>query len=426
MEKKLTLQDISERLALRENTSKKDAEAFSRAFFEVIEQGLTEDKFVKIKGFGTFKLVAVGERESIDVNTGERIQINGHSKVSFTPDTMLKDLVNRPFSHFQTVILNDETDLEEMERIDQAEKDTDIPVTYEEEPVPATEEDETKEGDTDNECNEDTKYEETDTPLEAESIPQSIKEETPLPVNTEECPEILSEETKKEIGQSGQTSESELQEQERHSEPSEGTIPPASPTLVPAEDKRRTPNWWKIAALTLLTLILMCLSYFVGYFRILCPCELMPDMFKETALQPSPARPQIKVSQNKTILSHNDSTKNSTADTLAAKQATQNTTATAETNTGKTTINTDKAITSPQKKPKREATVQTYKGKYRIVGTRQSYTISRGETIRTIAEYVYGSKGYAPYIIQYNHLKNPDNVAAGTVILLPELERNTP
>ena len=121
MEKKLTLQDISERLALRENTSKKDAEAFSRAFFEVIEQGLTEDKFVKIKGFGTFKLVAVGERESIDVNTGERIQINGHSKVSFTPDTMLKDLVNRPFSHFQTVILNDETDLVEMERIDQSE-----------------------------------------------------------------------------------------------------------------------------------------------------------------------------------------------------------------------------------------------------------------------------------------------------------------
>ena len=426
MEKKLTLQDISERLALRENTSKKDAEAFSRAFFEVIEQGLTEDKFVKIKGFGTFKLVAVGERESIDVNTGERIQINGHSKVSFTPDTMLKDLVNRPFSHFQTVILNDETDLVEMERIDQSEKDADIPVTYEEEPVPATEEDDTEKADTGNRCNEDTKDEETDTPLESESMPQPVKEETPPLANAEECSEILSEETEKKIAQSEQASETKLQEQGGHPEPSEETASPASSTLVPAEEKKRTPNWWKIAALTLLTLILMCLSYFAGYFRILCPCELMPDMFKETALQPSPARPQIKVPQNKTILSHSDSTKNSTADTLATKQATQSATATAETNTGKTAENTDKTIASPQKKPKREAKNQNYKGKYRIVGTRQSYTISRGETIRTIAEYVYGSKGYAPYIIQYNHLKDPDNVAAGTVILLPELERNTP
>ena len=115
MDNKILLQDIADFLCYRSGITKREAEQFVRAFFEVIEQGLERDQYVKIKGFGTFKLVEVGQRESVNINTGERFQINGHTKVSFTPDTSLKDLVNRPFSHFQTVILNDETVIEELD-----------------------------------------------------------------------------------------------------------------------------------------------------------------------------------------------------------------------------------------------------------------------------------------------------------------------
>ncbi|MGM9688748.1 MAG: HU family DNA-binding protein [Alloprevotella sp.] len=118
MKKKLLLQDFADLLAQNGHASKKEAESFVRAFFDVIEQGLTEDKFVKIKGLGTFKLVAVSERESVNINTGERFQISGHTKISFTPDNSMKDLVNRPFAHFEAVDLNEDTDMAELDQVD--------------------------------------------------------------------------------------------------------------------------------------------------------------------------------------------------------------------------------------------------------------------------------------------------------------------
>ncbi len=118
MKKKLLLQDLAAYLATGSGLTKKESEGFARAFFDVIESGLLEDKFVKIKGFGTFKLIVVSERESVNVNTGERFQIGRHSKVSFTPEASLKELVNRPFAHFEAVDLNDETDVAELNSVD--------------------------------------------------------------------------------------------------------------------------------------------------------------------------------------------------------------------------------------------------------------------------------------------------------------------
>ena len=109
MEKKYTLQDLSALLAERESLSPEQAEDFVRTFFELTEEGLLKDSFVKVTGFGTFKLVEVSERESVNINTGERFQISGHNKISFTPDGTLRELVNRPFAHFTTVTLNDKT-----------------------------------------------------------------------------------------------------------------------------------------------------------------------------------------------------------------------------------------------------------------------------------------------------------------------------
>ena len=142
MDNKILLQDIADFLCYRSGITKREAEQFVRAFFEVIQQGLERDQYVKIKGFGTFKLVEVGQRESVNINTGERFQINGHTKVSFTPDTSLKDLVNRPFSHFQTVILNDETAIEELDACTVPEDSEQLneEVSILESQIPATEE----------------------------------------------------------------------------------------------------------------------------------------------------------------------------------------------------------------------------------------------------------------------------------------------
>ena len=104
---KITLINIAEELASRSSLDKATADNFIHAFIETIEKGLYEDNLVKIKGLGTFKLMEVSDRGSIDVNTGERITIKGHTKVSFTPDSAMKEFVNKPFAHFEPTELND-------------------------------------------------------------------------------------------------------------------------------------------------------------------------------------------------------------------------------------------------------------------------------------------------------------------------------
>jgi len=141
MEKKYTLQDLAALLAERESLPLEQAEDFVRSFFELTEEGLLKDSFVKVTGFGTFKLVEVSERESVNINTGERFQISGHNKISFTPDGTLRELVNRPFAHFTTVTLNDKTPeaaLEEAER-PLAEESTESSATSSHTPQPTAE-----------------------------------------------------------------------------------------------------------------------------------------------------------------------------------------------------------------------------------------------------------------------------------------------
>lgn len=114
---KSAIQLITSALAKQHNLSADDAAAFVDAFFDIISSELKNGNQVKIKGLGTFKVQAVKSRESVNVNTGERVLIEGHDKISFTPDTVMKELVNKPFSQFETVVINDGVDTEELERI---------------------------------------------------------------------------------------------------------------------------------------------------------------------------------------------------------------------------------------------------------------------------------------------------------------------
>ena len=112
------IQDLADGLVLRRGLPKKDADVFVRSVFEIIGEYLQTDKIVKVKGLGTFKLVTVDSRESVDVNTGERIVIKEYTKVNFTPDSVLRDAVNKPFAQFETVVLYEGTDIADMERMD--------------------------------------------------------------------------------------------------------------------------------------------------------------------------------------------------------------------------------------------------------------------------------------------------------------------
>lgn len=121
---KISLSDLAQRLAEKLGISLQDAELFIRKMFDVANEGLQSDKLVKMKWLGTFKVMAVKDRESVDVNTGERIIIEGRDKISFTPDNILKEIVNKPFAQFETVVVNDGVDFDEIDRkFENAEED---------------------------------------------------------------------------------------------------------------------------------------------------------------------------------------------------------------------------------------------------------------------------------------------------------------
>ena len=140
MENKIFLTDLAEGLARRKSVSKKDAESFVRMVFDTIQEQLLAGESVKIKGLGTFKVITVGSRESVNVSTGERFTIDSHGKISFTPDKTLSDRVNRPFVDFETVVLNDETKTTDMERIDEPVEDVEEATDVADEPVAVSEE----------------------------------------------------------------------------------------------------------------------------------------------------------------------------------------------------------------------------------------------------------------------------------------------
>lgn len=120
---KLNMQDIVELLVSNNEISNEEADQFVAEFFSLIEEGLSTDELAKIKDFGTFKLTHIQERESIDVNTREKILIPAHRRVSFVPAQVLKNLVNKPFAHFETTPLNEGTFIDGVSQDDLSDKD---------------------------------------------------------------------------------------------------------------------------------------------------------------------------------------------------------------------------------------------------------------------------------------------------------------
>lgn len=118
---KNSLNVLGKKLAEKTGLSQQEAELFIKKMFDVVNEGLQDDKQVKVKWLGTFKVTSVKDRESVDVNTGERIVIDGRDKISFTPDNILKEIVNKPFAQFETVVVNDGVEFDEIDKKFEAE-----------------------------------------------------------------------------------------------------------------------------------------------------------------------------------------------------------------------------------------------------------------------------------------------------------------
>ena len=197
---KSTIQDLAATLIQRRDMGKKEASQFVNEMFFVIQKALDQDKLVKVKGLGTFKIIDVDDRESVDVNTGDRVLIEGHGKITFTPDSLMKELVNKPFSQFETVVLKDGVDFEDAEPKEA--EDTPLP-----EEAPQTESPQTAPPQTESPLAETAptdKAEPVENPSEAplvdfvteeEPAPQPLMEEQPEtePIEEEEQEESLEE-----------------------------------------------------------------------------------------------------------------------------------------------------------------------------------------------------------------------------------------
>ncbi|SBV99656.1 conserved hypothetical protein [uncultured Dysgonomonas sp.] len=136
MNERLSLQDLIDLLAKKQEITKKEAEVFLRELIAVISETIESNESVKIKDFGTFKLVKVNARKSVDVNTGEAIEIAAHYKLSFTPDKLLKEAINRPFAHFESVVLEEGVSFDNIEKdetanIEESDEEDDVSIDEE-------------------------------------------------------------------------------------------------------------------------------------------------------------------------------------------------------------------------------------------------------------------------------------------------------
>lgn len=499
MNNKILLQQLTDALAARAGITKRKADAFVRAFFDVAEEGLTTEAFLKIKGFATFKIITVSERESVNINTGERFQINGHEKISFTPDTAFKELVNRPFSHFTTINLEDDLDLSEWEGMsnfaeeeseraenpsaDAAEIDETTetlteeaaetltngsaePSAVTENPIEIAESSENEEPSTLVEIADSETVSEAGEQSEAAEIAElgsalaeavaaepAIVSEVSHPEEKaddgkEEGKEESVETTEESIGtaeESVGTAEESVETAEESTETAEGSevaeteeepLLQAQGNAVPQHESEEKPaivinntlpeqkhNGWRTACVVIGVLLLMAMSYFVGYYRLLCPCYtdflFTATPSEETA---APARQQTAAETPKA------KAESSTTQTSAPQTTAKDSTTKAENTQQKTETPQPKATdsqTAAQNRRKAElAAAKKYRqtsGPYLITGVVRTHVMAPGDNLYLLAKKEYGNKDMASYIIFHNQLSNPDLIQLGQKIEIPRL-----
>jgi nucleoid DNA-binding protein len=400
MSNKLSIQDLASAYAEKSGTDQKSALAFVKTVFEIVEEFISTDKVVKIKGFGTFKLISVSDRESVNVNTGERIVIAGHTKLSFTPDATLRDAVNRPFADFETTPINENTSIEAMEK---------LPSHNEALPSEEGSEDDAEEQNF--VVEEETVLEEPSSPESPTSYDESV--ETVASAEDERVGEDLQEEAKEE------TIPVETKEEAMPVETKEEVLPvipvhkpnddnpsypmAEEPIADPVPGKAGKSHAWLY---TIITLLLMAVSYVGGHYQILNNISI--DLYTETH---SDAPQEKETSPEET---DNALPSEEMADTL------QNDTSAVD-----STLAPSPAVpAAPQEDPAEIAKYfpQVPGGEYWIVGDAgYVHHMQVGETLYRIARKELGDQNLVRYLIVFNKFEDPNIIHTGDPIRIPKL-----
>ena len=388
---RISIQELAAVLVTKSGLKKKEAERFATVMFDVVKEGLSADRQVKIKGLGTFKVIDIDSRESVDVNTGERMVIEGHDKITFTPDATMKELVNKPFSQFETVVLADGVDFTGDED-EELEVDIENDMEPEPEPVGAPvliEEPEPVE-------------EPAEEPA-PEPEPEAIEAPEPEPVQEEVIP-LLDFIDSAEEQHSDEMPDEEEPEEEKEEDDDEDEDEYSS-----SSGKRWI--WW-----LLMSLIAFGAGFLLGRHT---GKNASPDVIDawtvdsidedtlaaDTAKKDTLAKPVVK------------------QDTLAKPVA--DTPAKAKPDAKPDTI-------VPRPKPDDEKTKDAYKqynlsdarvrtGAYRIIGTAQVVKVKKGETLNRISARYLGPDMEC-YVEAYNELKPGAMLKEGQTLKIPQLE----
>lgn len=418
MNERLTIQDLTDLLAAKHSMTKKDAEAFVKEFFLLIEQALESENTVKIKGLGTFKLIDVDSRESVNVNTGERFQIKGHTKVSFSPDANLRDTINKPFAHFETVVLNENTILEDtpIEETEEEESGEEVIPTVIPEPIEPQSQPKEEE-------KEEMSLTEIQPIVEPRSIePQSVVVE-PKTVPVEKKEIITAEEIiEQELLRANLKPESTIvlsqegkNEMKKGAEVAQTAIQPTPQKNIPDSSvKEKSPVPYLITIIILVLLLCGGVVLFIYY----------PDLFSSSSdknaldmppVTTQPVKPEVQLSD--TI--EQDSVKDIKPET--PKTSITPTPVVPQKKEAVTPAKTENKVIRQQP----STSVYLDSASYKITGTKTKYTVKEGETLTRVSLRFYGTKAMWPYIVKHNPdvIKNPNNVPYGTTIKIPELTK---
>ena len=396
---KLNVFDLSGVLMSKNGLGDKESRRFVKAIFDVIQECLDEEKVVKVKGLGTFKIIEVDDRESINVNTGERVLIEGHSKLTFTPDSVMKEIVNKPFSQFETVILNDGVDFPEP-AIEEPISEEPIP----EDPIP-------------------------ENPIpEAPILEDSISEE-PIFEEPVAADPGLSDKSQSEINaeQEIPSPESPIVEftEDGDKEDTSDVVPPTdeAPTDEEINDEEESSNStlrWVLSGVVVLLLILAAAygGYLYGRYEIseemaykqmkddLKAAEMTEEKAKEAVAKDSVEQEMdatkigaISVDKEQEDAAKDESPKEAIAKDQVAKE--------------------QPVKESADKYEAKDVRVRT--GAYRIIGEDRVVKAKAGQTVEDIATRLLGP-GMSCYVEVYNNLDGKTTLKEGQAIKIPKLQ----
>jgi len=368
MEKR-TIQEIAAILVEKNGLDKRTAEQFAQTLFAVISEGLERDGLVKVRGLGTFKIVEVSDRESVSVSTGERVLIQGHSKVTFTPDATMKELVNKPFSQFETVALNEGVDFEDM--------NAELPQSTEPEPEPEQ---------------------------EVEAEPEPVYEEDVVSTTITEPEPVVNAELEPEV-EAESKPEPEVEVETPRDIPVKEKVV-VHTVYVPQEQEPNKPETWKSVLKVFGALLLLAAAVAVGYYF---GYREGKNYVQEVEVA-TPAVAPVDTTANDTVK----------IDTTASPKVTQQ------------PVQEPVAVAKPEVKEEKPAVKEVEDkwekadqrlkyGAYRIVGEDYTIKVRAGETTSRIAKRTLGPDMEC-YIEAFNSIKSNNDLKEGQTVKIPKLE----